>query len=122
MADGGVLAAGKRAVLPVYPLLFHIFRLPVELLNLFLRGVDVGDINISRRSKGVPDHPAPVAYPFITVLSVGAGCVYIIRWQLPALCILHNAYTGQWPHPAVTRPSFQEGSAIVYGCFISTVR
>ncbi len=96
--------------LPVYPLPFHIFRLPVELLNLFLRGVDVGDINISRRSKGVPDHPAPVVYPFIMVLSVGAGCVYTIRWQLPVLCILHNAYTGQWPHPAVTRPSFQEGS------------
>ena len=122
MADGGAIAVGKRAVFACLSVLFHIFRLPVELLNLFLRGVDVGDINISRRSKGVPDHPAPVVYPFVTVLSVGAGCVYTIRWQLPALCILHNAYTVQWPHPAVTRPSFQEGSVIVYGCFISTVR
>ena len=75
--------------LPVYPFLFHIFRLPVELLNLFLRGVDVGDINISRRSKGVPDHPAPVVYPFVTVLSVGAGvCLYN---SLATSCIVYPA-------------------------------
>ena len=76
--------------LPVYPLLFHIFRLPVELLNLFLRGVDVGDINISRRSKGVPDHPAPVVYPFITVLSVGADGVCLYN-SLATSCVVYPA-------------------------------
>ncbi len=51
----------------------NVFRFLIEFLNLFRRWVGIGNINISRRPECVPDHAAPVLYPFVTVLSVGAG-------------------------------------------------
>ena len=53
-----------------FPALFHVLD---KIINLLLRGADVCNINISRRTKGIPDHSTPVVYPFISVLSVGAG-------------------------------------------------
>ena len=53
--------------------MFSLFCFMDETLNLFRRGIDIDNINISRRPKGIPNHSAAVGYPFITVLSVGAG-------------------------------------------------
>ena len=49
------------------------FCIPIKFLNLLRRGVDIGNINISRRTEGVPDRPVPILYPFVTALPVGAA-------------------------------------------------
>ena len=66
-------AHAKPALALCYLLVCHVLSVSVESLNLLLRRLHIGNINISRRAKGVPDHPVPVLYPFVTVLSVGAG-------------------------------------------------
>ena len=56
---------------------YEFFRFPIELPNLFRRGLNIGNINISRCSKDIPDHSAAVVYPFVAVPSVRAGaCLY----------------------------------------------
>ncbi|GAB7492563.1 hypothetical protein Bwad001_12870 [Bilophila wadsworthia] len=57
------------------------FRFLIEFLNLFRRGVDIGNINISRRAEGVPNRPAAVLYPFVTVLSFGAGGAVSVQFS-----------------------------------------
>ena len=57
----------------LYPLAIHVLSFSIESLNIHLRRPHIGNINIARCAKGVPDHPAPVVYPFITVLSVRTG-------------------------------------------------
>lgn len=57
----------------MYPITLHVLSFSIESLNIFFRRLHIGNINIARRAKSVPDHPAPVLYPFITVLPVGAG-------------------------------------------------
>ena len=49
------------------------FRISIEFLNLFRRGVDIGNINISRRPKGIPAHLSAIVYPLIPVLPVGTS-------------------------------------------------
>lgn len=54
-------------------LILFFFNLADNFFNMFGGRIDICDINIARCSKGIPDHPAPVLYPFITVLTFGAG-------------------------------------------------
>lgn len=65
---------------------YESFCLLIEFSNLFLHRLHIGNINISRRSEGVPDSPVPVLYPFVTVLSVGAGgavSIQLVGYLLP---------------------------------------
>lgn len=66
-------AHAKPALALCYLLVCHVLSVSVESLNLLLRRQHIGNINISRCAEGIPDHPAPVVYPFITVLAFGAG-------------------------------------------------
>ncbi len=61
---------------PIFP--FVLFSFMNKTFKLPLRGIDICNINISRRAKGTPDRPASVVYPFVTALFVGTrgACLY----------------------------------------------
>ena len=84
----------------------------VYFLNLFLRGLNICNINISRCTKGIPAHPAAIVYLFIDSVRGGGRGVCRVQFvdNFLARCIRHSAYTGQWPHPAVIHPSFRENA------------
>lgn len=51
----------------------HLFRLGIELLNLLRRGPNIGNVDVSRCSKGMTDNPPPVVDFFISPTFVGRG-------------------------------------------------
>ncbi len=57
----------------MYPRPLHFLGLLIEVLNPLWCRIDIGNINIARRAESIPDYPAPVVYPFITALAVGAA-------------------------------------------------
>ena len=45
---------------------FYFASLVIELQNFLFCRLNIGDVNIPRRTKGIPDHPVPVVYPFVS--------------------------------------------------------
>ena len=60
---------------------FHLPGLSGEALNLLRRGPGVGNINISRRTKGIPDRPVSIGDSFVTALAVGAAGAVSVKFS-----------------------------------------